>query len=1380
MVKLMTEQGLTFSGIQRLMLVGQALDPDCPLYNMAFRFDLHGKLDCERFAAAVSDVVARNDCLRLRADLNSLDATIDDQAFQLPIIDASQWCEQQLAQTLKTNVCTPLDLSKHCFSSSLYRLRSDQHVWFVMKHHVATDGAAFAELQQQVVAAYQGMPYTSANFLAWHRDEQHAMTQARHQQNTDYWADKCDSVIDYRNDVAGVTELKTTTLRTTLPLDGGLMQALDAACLHTSVRSISRNLSRFSLFAAALLTLRYRLFDEHATTLGVPFAKRAPAGLIAPSLEIGFLKIEMRPDLTFAQLAKQVLLETVQGMKHISPGVSTAKTNASFSWLLNMVGSQFAAFESMECRSEWLHPDAGDAAHDLRLQIHDFDRSGRLTLHFDLNCDAFDASMRERIPQWFVSIVSQSVTNVDVSIGDLTLLSEPERKLLSAFNNTRNALPSIGLAERFQQLTTTHPEQLAVSCDGVQLNYQQLKHRVDALASTLPGEHPLPILLPRSIDFLVAVLAAVSRHVPFVPLDIDHPDNRVAKILDTLGSPVILTDRNNSPRVKDRPQRLLIEELGGQPLSQPIDNEFGAINAEDTAYIIFTSGTTGQPKGVEVAHASLNNYLHWAADYYGKHQPVHMPLFSSLAFDLTLTSLLLPIITGGSVQIYKQTDQSSQLAVLDVFANGGVDLIKLTPSHLRLVLQDPPSDMSRLSALNGLILGGEDFPQHLALSALDQFGEDLALYNEYGPTEATIGCMIHQFDPTRDLHRSVPIGVPIANSKIHLLDACGQEVPVGVPARLHISGEVLAKGYWNGQLIRGGLYDTGDQALRQADGSLVYLGRLDSQRKFRGARIELSEIEAVGKSSGMVNDIVVRIRHEEAPSQRLLCARCGISNDVPRVRIHADGVCNVCKDFEKKRAELDPYFKSLNTLRDDLRSRTVPQQAVSCLAMVSGGKDSSYMLCKLVEMGFHPVVFTLDNGYLSEHALANIERMCTRLDLHWERQCPAEMNAIFADSLQLYSNVCNGCFKTIYTLAINYAVAHNIPSIVTGLSRGQLFETRLLDMVDADVLDEVQIDQRVAAARQAYHLIDDKVSECLDVSLVRDPDTFKRVQFFDFYRYTDVALTDMYRFLGDFGDWQRPPDTGRSTNCLINDVGIYVHKTERHFHNYAIPYAWDVRMGHKTREQAVDELDDDIDVVRVMDMLEEIHYTPRDSVKQQTESLVAYYVSDTDIETSESALREAMASQLPDYAMPTHFVKLPQLPLAASGKLNELALPEPSKLNHSEHRTLSGSQLPPSTDTEKALADVWRHHFNIEFIGLDDDFFVLGGDSILAVQISASCKDSQLSIAPTDLFSSPTIRQLAELLINSSPPDALSTVPGDGLPNPGLAADELADLLGRL
>ena len=176
------------------------------------------------------------------------------------------------------------------------------------------------------------------------------------------------------------------------------------------------------------------------------------------------------------------------------------------------------------------------------------------------------------------------------------------------------------------------------------------------------------------------------------------------------------------------------------------------------------------------------------------------------------------------------------------------------------------------------------------------------------------------------------------------------------------------------------------------------------------------------------------------------------------------------------------------------------------------------------------------------------------------------MNEIFVDSLHRHHNVCNGCFKTIYTLSTQIALEKQIPFIVTGLSRGQFFETRLTEELFQNEVSTTDIDNTILEARKLYHRESDAVKRLLDVSAFEDDAVFEKVQYIDFYRYSDVSLEDLLVYLKDKIGWVRPSDTGRSTNCLINQVGIFVHKKEEGYSNYAFPYSWDVRLGHKTRE----------------------------------------------------------------------------------------------------------------------------------------------------------------------------------------------------------------------
>ncbi|MEL6269047.1 MAG: AMP-binding protein, partial [Chloroflexota bacterium] len=719
---------------------------------------------------------------------------------------------------------------------------------------------------------------------------------------------------------------------------------------------------------------------------------------------------------------------------------------------------------------------------------------------------------------------------------------------------------------------------------------------------------------------------------------------------------------------------------------------------------------------------------------------------------LTVTSIYVPLITGGAIRVYPDTEGNGML-IREVFADNAVDVVKLTPSHLALV-RDMDLQNTRIKTL---IVGGEDFKTELARHIHQASGGRIAQFNEYGPTEATVACMIHRYDPNRDTRPSVPIGTPSDNMRVYVLDSRLQPTPTGMIGEMVVAGDSVARGYHNRDELTaerflpdpftdgGRMYRTGDLARWLPGGEMAFLGRNDHQVKVGGVRIELGEVEAALLAHPAVKAAVIDVRgakaaEPDAAESLTYCTRCGLASNYPGVTYNADGVCSICDAYDDYREKAQSYFHDMDefkTVAERIKSRSSGDY--DCVALLSGGKDSTYMLHGLVEHGLRVLTFTLDNGYISDGAKANIRRATDALGVeHVWGETPF-MNEIFVDSLHRYANVCNGCFKTIYTLAIDLAREKGIGTIVTGLSRGQFFETRLTpELFTGDDFDPAAIDASIERARRAYHQRDDIISRSLDVDVFRAESALDEIEFVDFYRYCDVDLSDLYDFLSTSGLWERPDDTGRSTNCLINDAGIYIHKKKRGFHNYALPYSWDVRMGHKTREEAMDELDDDLDEPHIRQMLREIGYTDTGAEGGQ-QRLVAYYTTAEPV--TAAALREALSSTLPSFMVPSHFVELDAMPLGASGKIDRKALPA---IDADRQAQVSAAYAPPEDEVQEALTDIWQSVMHMERIGVHDNFFELGGHSLPAIRIVSRINEAFEIDFPLDqFFANPTIAEQA-------------------------------------
>jgi len=951
---------------------------------------------------------------------------------------------------------------------------------------------------------------------------------------------------------------------------------------------------------------------------------------------------------------------------------------------------------------------------------------------------------------------------------------DQHRALVVEYNDSASPYPADKtIVALFEEQVARTPNDEAIRFGEQSLTYRELNDRANQLAAHLGTlgvgpDHLVGLCLEHSIEVVYAILGVLKAGAAYVPVDPASPSERVAFMVRDMAAggmgtlPVLVTQSRLVDSLPGGAARVVTLDADWTTIAgYRVANPRSPVSPSSLAYVIYTSGSTGTPKGVMIEHRSLVNYIWWAKDQYSRGERLVWPLFSSLAFDLTVTSIFTPLISGGVIVVVREDPGMPGMAIFKVIADGGVDIVKLTPAHLAMI-----KDMNlRATRIRKLIVGGEDFKTELARQITQNFGRPVEIYNEYGPTEATVGCMIHRYDVEQDRALSVPIGIPAANAGVYVLDEQLRPVPTGVIGEMYLAGDGLARGYLNrpdlsaqkflttrdprqngsGAPLR--LYRSGDIARWSAAGRMEFLGRADHQVKVAGARIELGEIEARLLQHDGVRECVVDLVDPVAirAAKRLAhCTRCGLASNVPGTSYDAAGVCNVCRGFDAYVDKAQAYFKTpeaLKALVAEMKARRTGDY--DCLVLLSGGKDSTYMLYQLCDLGLTPLVFTLDNGFISDEAKTNIRRVVDALGLELVMGGTPHMNEIFVDSLKRFANVCNGCFKTIYTLATNLAAEKGIRYIVTGLSRGQFFETRLTEEVfQREDFDVAKLDDLVLEARKAYHRREDAVSCHLEVDIFRDDGVFRDIQFVDFYRYWSVPLAEMHAYLRQRTPWIRPSDTGRSTNCLINDVGIYVHKKQRGYHNYALPYSWDVRLGQKTRDEAMEELEDELDETRVQQIMRQIGYSePTQTTETSIRRVAAYYVSEKAVTVAE--LRAHLATWLPEYMVPTYFVRLDRLPLTPNGKVDRQALPTFCYENIQAGHEVVG----PRTETEKALAAIWRELLVVDEIGINDDFFDLGGQSLVAIKALSRIRDTFAVDLPLgNLFEHPTIAGLAEVI----------------------------------
>ncbi|HVR99263.1 MAG TPA: amino acid adenylation domain-containing protein [Thermoanaerobaculia bacterium] len=510
---------------------------------------------------------------------------------------------------------------------------------------------------------------------------------------------------------------------------------------------------------------------------------------------------------------------------------------------------------------------------------------GSLLLELQIDAGCWTTGYAGLLAAQFETLLAAAVQDPEARIEELDMLSEVERhELLAGFNPSSRPHPQELVHRLFSAQAVRAADRAAVVCDGHWLSYSELESRADRLARQLRRrgvgpEVAVVLRLERSAEMVVVLLGVLKAGGAYVPLDVDLPGERLASILTSLRPPVVVTQRALSATLPEGPWDVLcLEETEPAEPGEAPQNE---VATQNLAYVLFTSGSTGMPKGVAVAHGQLLNYLYglWErlqpADYltYG--------MVSTFAADLGHTVLFTSLCTGGTLCVIpaERTADPEALAE-DLAATGGADSLKIVPSHLAALLRSELA--GGILPRQTLVLGGDVL--HWDLIERVQELASCAIFNHYGPTETTVGVLTYRNggDPPRS--SSVPLGRPIANVQVYVLDGRLQPVPRAIPGELYVGGESVARGYLGlpeqtatrfipdpfGSTPGGRLYATGDLVRHLPEGGIEFLGRVDLQVKIRGFRVELEEIEAALCRHPQLRQVVLAVRGDRSGEQRLV------------------------------------------------------------------------------------------------------------------------------------------------------------------------------------------------------------------------------------------------------------------------------------------------------------------------------------------------------------------------------------------------------------------------------------------------------------------------------------------------------------------------------
>ncbi len=873
------ETPLPVSFVQQRFWFLDQLGEDNAAYNLLFPLRLRGPLDGQRLRDALDQIVGRHEVLRtvfVEHGGEPAQRAAAPSGLELRVIDLADEPDAEAAvrERLREELGTGFDLhTGPLFRCSLLRLGSDDHVLQIAMHHIIGDRWSYGVLFAELTQLYSGGPAPAplsiqyADFAAWQRRWYDAEGAAL----ADWW----------RQTLADLPTLELPTDRPRPPLQTfrGPSQAIvypgeDIDRLSALVQGEGATLFMGLLAVFEIVLARYS--GQRDIVLGTPVGGRDRPELeplVGPFLNTLVLRTDLSGNPSFREVLRRVRQTALdaferQGMPfeqlvvELKPKRDPSR-NPLFQVLFSLLND--APLPRLgELDVELVFPEAGASMFDLSLLVRR--DPNQLVGILEYNEDLFDDATIERMGRHILGTLHAVVADPEASVWQIPLLDAAERReLLEDRNATARDFPRDStFSAEFAATASRNPESVAAQCGDAVLTYGELDERANRMAHALRSRGAGPgslvgVSLPRSLDMLVALLAIQKSGAGYVPLDPTYPAERLQFIIDDAELALLVTQEDLRAQLPQRLPPVLLLDADAAEISAQPSTALPPPSADDLVYVIFTSGSTGKPKGVQIEHRALLNFLHATAHTPGLTETDVLVAVTTISFDIAGLELYLPLLCGGRVVIATEAEASDGRDLGALIERAGATVMQATPATWHLLLEAGWHGKADLRVL----CGGEALPRELAERLLAAVGE---LWNMYGPTETTIWSLAKRVERGEG---AVPIGAPLANTTVFLLDAQGQPVPVGVPGRLFLGGDGLARGYWRRPELTAEkfvdnpvhpgtrIYETGDLARYTNAGELEFLGRTDHQVKVRGYRIELGEIEHVLGRDAAVKECAV-------------------------------------------------------------------------------------------------------------------------------------------------------------------------------------------------------------------------------------------------------------------------------------------------------------------------------------------------------------------------------------------------------------------------------------------------------------------------------------------------------------------------------------------
>jgi len=917
-------------GQEQLWFLSQIQDNTT--YNLPLALQISGSLNISVLEQVITEIVRRHEILRTnfqQIEGKNLQVIRPEINISLQVINLEQITAKQQLQNVERLINQETDkifnLSEDdLFQSTLYQLNQNSYILLLNMHHIISDGWSIGILLQELSTLYGAylagnksplpdLQIQYADYAIWQKEK---FTSEIREKQLNYWKQQL-------ADIPPLLELPTDKPRPPIQsFRGGIWEFSINSNLSQKIRTLTQqsDATLFMTMLAAFVILLYRCSGQDDILIGSPMAGRNRQeiqSLIGYFVNTVVLRTKLTGNPNFREILNQVrqvatdahnyqdipynqVVEALNPQRNLS-------YNPVFQILFDL---QHSLTDKLQLPGLTLQPFLGEhstSKFDLSLIIED--RGTELIGAWEYSSDLFTQEAISRITENFQTLLNGIVNNPETPINQLPIISAFEQQqILEKWNNTQQDYPeSFCIHELFTQQVIKTPDAIAVKFGNQQLTYTQLNQKANQLANYLQNcgvtsEVLVGLYLERSLDILIAILAILKAGGAYLPLDPKYPQTRLTDILNDSQVSIILTQeklltslssplpRGETPLTPYQGKIILLDTDLTIISQQNIETPISAIKPDNLAYVIYTSGSTGKPKGVMITHQNIVNHATSIIDKYQINSHDRILQFTTFIFDVAAEEIFPAWLSGATLIICPQEMVTNLIEFSQFLAQESLTVVNLPTPYWQEWVLEIDRKVSQIPDSLRLVITGSDqvLPEKLALwqKLVTEKRQNIQWINAYGLTETTITSTVYQLPVNYQLNttHSVPIGRPIANTEIYILDQNLQPVPIGIPGELHIGGAGLARGYLNRKQLTNEkfisnpissskssrLYKTGDLARYLPDGNIEFLGRIDYQVKIRGFRIELGEIEAVLAQHPLVKSSAVIVREIQPGNKQLV------------------------------------------------------------------------------------------------------------------------------------------------------------------------------------------------------------------------------------------------------------------------------------------------------------------------------------------------------------------------------------------------------------------------------------------------------------------------------------------------------------------------------